>query len=185
MFRTAHRPHVTCSAVTPGDRAPRAARPGRRRRSAPVVRRLAITAGLVGLAAVAAPTAPASAATTPTGVEQQFLDRVARARATHGLRPYRVGGAITRIARAQALRMADQDTLYHNPRLTAEVPNWSHVGENVGTGPDPVTIHRAFMRSPSHRANILSHEFTRVGVGAVERNGSVWVVEVFKTPSSV
>ena len=153
-----------------------------RQRGGPVIRRIAITAGFVGLAAVAAPTAPATAATTATGVEQQLLDRVARARADHGLRPYRVGGTITTIAREQARRMADQGTLYHNPRLTAEVPNWRHVGENVGMGPAPVTIHRAFMSSPSHRANILSREFTRVGVGAVERNGYVWVAEVFKTP---
>jgi uncharacterized protein YkwD len=182
MFRTAPRPHITSPAVTPAGPTPRAARLGRHRRRGLVLRSLAITAGLVGLAAVAAPAAPASATTTPTGAEQQLLSRVGRARADHGLRPYRVGGALTRIAREQALRMADQATLYHNPRLTAEVPNWRHVGENVGTGPDPVTIHRAFMHSPSHRANILSREFTRVGVGAVERNGSVWVAEVFKTP---
>jgi uncharacterized protein YkwD len=137
---------------------------------------------LVGLAALAAPTAPASAATAPTPLEQQFLHRIARVRADHGLRPYRVGGAITTIARAQALRMADQGTLYHNPRLTTEVPAWKHVGENVGVGPDVVTVHRAFMGSTSHRANILSREYTRVGVGAVVRNGDVWVVEVFKTP---
>src|ERR687897_472425 len=90
-------------------------------------------------------------------------------------RRHRRRGAIMTIAREQARRMADQGTLYHNPRLTTQVTSWRLVGENVGTGPDPLTVHRAFMRSPSHRANVLSREFTRIGVGAVARDGQVWV----------
>jgi uncharacterized protein YkwD len=66
--------------------------------------------------------------------------------------------------------------------LTSAVPNWRYVGENVGYGPDAVTVHRAFMGSAPHRANILDQDFTRVGVGAVVRNGRVSVSEVFKTP---
>ena len=152
-------------------------------RTAPrhILSRLGVTATLVGLGALVAPAAPAAAAATPA--EQQLLDRMAKARANHGLRAYRVGGAITSVAREQARRMAESGTLYHNPRLTTEVTRWRHVGENVGEGPDAVTIHRAFMGSPAHRANILSRSFTRVGVGAVVRDGTVWVAEVFKTPA--
>ena len=78
--------------------------------------------------------------------------------------------------------MADTGTLHHNPRLTTDVTGWRRVGENVGEGPDAITVHRAFMGSPAHRANILSRSYTRVGVGAVVRGDRIWVAEVFKTP---
>ena len=151
-----------------------------RRPPRPTPRTLGAVGCVAALAALVAPATPAAAAPTP--VEQQLLERLARARTTHGLKPYRLGGAITSVAREQARRMADSGTLHHNPRLTTEVTRWRHLGENVGKGPDPVTVHRAFMASPAHRANILSRSYTRVGVGAVVRDDSVWVAEVFKTP---
>ena len=146
----------------------------------PTLRTLGAIGSLAGLATLVAPATPAAAA--PTSAEQQLLDRLARARANHGLRPYRTGGAITEVAREQAQRMADTGTLHHNPRLTTDVTGWRHVGENVGEGPYAVTVHRAFMSSPAHRANILSRSYTRVGVGAVVRDDRIWVAEVFKTP---
>jgi uncharacterized protein YkwD len=42
--------------------------------------------------------------------------------------------------------------------------------------------YRRYVGGAPHRANILDQDFTRVGVGAVVRNGRVWVSEVFKTP---
>ena len=147
----------------------------------PTLRTLGAIGSIAGLAALGAPATPAAAA-VPTPVEQQLLGRVARARTAHGLKPYRVGGAITSVAREQARRMADTGTLHHNPQLTTDVKRWRHVGENVGQGPDPVTIHHALMASPAHRANILSRSYTRVGVGAVVRDDGIWVAEVFKTP---
>ena len=147
----------------------------------PALRSAGITATLVGLAAVVAPSTPAAAA--PTSVEQQLLSRLAKARKSRGLKPYRVGGAITSVAREQARRMAETGVLHHNPQLTTQVTSWRHLGENVGEGPDPTTVHRAFMGSAAHRDNILSRRYTRVGVGAVVRDGQMWVTEVFKTPA--
>lgn len=45
------------------------------------------------------------------------------------------------------------------------------------------TVHAAVMDSPPHRANVLDRDFTQVGVGAVERDGRLWVVEVFRRPA--
>ena len=69
--------------------------------------------------------------------------------------------------------MAGQSRLYHNPQLTSDVKNWRWVGENVGYGPDALTVHVAFMNSPAHKANILDRDYTEVGIGAVvvERPG--------------
>jgi hypothetical protein len=79
--------------------------------------------------------------------------------------------------------MASSQTLYHNPSLTSQVQNWQAVGENVGEGPTVSDIHNAFMQSPEHRANILDHDFTQVGVGvSVDKNGIIWVTEDFRQP---
>jgi len=65
------------------------------------------------------------------------------------------------------------------------VTNWQYVGENVGYGPDALTVHVAFMNSPAHRANILDRDYTEVGVGAVVVGDRVWVAEVFRRPMRV
>jgi hypothetical protein len=81
--------------------------------------------------------------------------------------------------------MASSGSLYHNPSLTSDVSNWQAVGENVGEGPNVDDIHTAFMNSPEHRANILDHDFTQVGVGvSVDKNGIIWVTEDFRQPMS-
>ncbi|MGH8968913.1 MAG: CAP domain-containing protein, partial [Actinomycetes bacterium] len=99
-----------------------------------------------------------------------------------GVHRLTVRSHLVAVARAQASRMASRGVLYHNPRLTSEVRNWRWVGENVGYGPDAASVHRAFMNSPGHRANLLDRDYTEVGVGAVVRNGRVWVAEVFRRP---
>ena len=54
------------------------------------------------------------------------------------------------------------------------------VGENVAHAASIRLAHRALYASPSHRANLLRDDFTRVGVAAVDdADGSVWVVELF------
>jgi hypothetical protein len=79
--------------------------------------------------------------------------------------------------------MASKQSLYHNPNLTSQVQNWQAVGENVGEGPTVSDIHDAFMHSPEHKANILDHDFTQVGVGvSVDKNGIIWVTEDFRQP---
>ena len=79
--------------------------------------------------------------------------------------------------------MAARSTLFHNPNLTTDVRNWRYVGENVGYGPDALSVHRAFMHSTHHRANILDRDYTQLGIGAVVVNGRVWVAQVFRRPA--
>ena len=124
-------------------------------------------------------TASTASATT---VESTFIAKLNYARASRDIPRLHTRAMLTKVAREQANRMAERNTLYHNPRLTSDVPNWRWVGENVGYGPDVITIHVAFMQSPGHRANILDRDYTQVGVGAVVRDGRVWVAEVFRRP---
>lgn len=121
---------------------------------------------------------PASAATPA----QTLVAKINAARVAAGLRAYAVRSDLTAVAQAQAARMATRNTLYHNPNLRTDVKNWQWVGENVGYGPDALTLHAAFMASPGHRANILDHDFTEVGVGYVVSGGRLWAAEVFRKP---
>jgi len=125
-------------------------------------------------------TASSAGATT---VEHRFTRMLNHARTTHHLPRLSRHAALTSVARRQARRMADKGRLYHNPNLTSDVRNWRWVGENVGYGPDSASVHAAFMASAPHRANILDRDYTQVGVGAVVRNGRVWVAEVFRQPA--
>lgn len=136
------------------------------------------TAGLV--TAIAAPTA---AFASNASMEAQFVAKLNAAREANGLRPYTVAYDLTAIARQHSNEMASKGELYHNPNLTTQVQDWQAVGENVGDGPTVDDIHTAFMHSPEHRANILDHDFTQVGVGVtVDGNGQVWVTEDFREP---
>lgn len=129
----------------------------------------------------AAPTAFASSYT----FESQFIAKMNAARQSAGLQPYAVASDLTSVARSHSANMASSGSLYHNPSLTSDVSNWQAVGENVGEGPDVDDIHTAFMNSPEHRANILDHDFTQVGVGvSVDKNGIIWVTEDFRQPMS-
>jgi uncharacterized protein YkwD len=133
--------------------------------------------------AVAATTGAAAFADSSYQMESEFVAKMNAAREANGLRPYTVYGDLTSIARDHSQQMAQRQTLYHNPDLTSEVQNWQSVGENVGEGGSVSDIHNAFMQSPEHRANILDHGFTQVGVGvAVDRNGVIWVTEDFRQP---
>jgi len=128
--------------------------------------------------------AGAAVAETSPGAEDDFVARIANERVTAGLAGYAVAPDLVDVARRHAEEMARQDRLFHNPRLATDVKDWDSVGENVGKGATVAEIHRAFMESSTHRSEILSRRFTQVGVGVVERDGVIWVAQVFRQPSS-
>jgi uncharacterized protein YkwD len=136
------------------------------------------------LASVTAVTlAPGTALASSSSMESQFIAKINAARQSAGLRSYAVASDLTSVARSHSNQMAQRQELYHNPNLTSDVQNWQAVGENVGEGPTVDDIHQAFMNSPEHRANILDHDFTQVGVGVtVDSHGTIWVTEDFRQP---
>jgi uncharacterized protein YkwD len=165
-------PRVTASDET-------AAPSGRSRFAAAIVSVALVLTAFVGLAALTAGSA------TANSVEDVFTTKMNAARAAKGIPKLAVRSHLVSVARQWAATMASQNKLYHNPQLTSDVNNWRYVGENVGYGPDALTVHVAFMNSPAHRANILDRDYTEVGVGAVVRDGRVWVAEVFRRPMRV
>ena len=152
------------------------------RRARPLGRRLAagiVATGLLVPAAAALSASPALA----SDKADSFIARINKARVNHGERAYTERADLDAVAQAQADRMANRNTLFHNPDLTSDVTHWLAVGENVGVGPTVDAIADAFMQSPEHRANILDNDYTEVGVGTTVANGRIWVAEVFRKPS--
>ena len=112
-----------------------------------------------------------------------FVARANAARQAGGLRAYVVRSDLAAVAAKHSARMAEKNSLYHNPNLGSEVDGWQIVGENVGTGGTVDAIHQAFMDSQKHRANILAADYTEIGVATVtDERGVLWVTQVFRLP---
>lgn len=81
-------------------------------------------------------------------------------------------------ARRRAQRMVRQGYFEHRDPATGENPAWYLVyechrsqfaGENLAQGYDPAqAIHRAWMKSSTHRKNLLDSRFSLIGVGCHE-----------------
>lgn len=105
-------------------------------------------------------------------------------RAAAGVAGLQVASDLVQVATRHSQRMAAEGRLHHNESLTSEVDGWERLTENVGYGPDARSVHDAFMASSSHRANILDAGVTQVGVGVAFEDGTLWVTQVFRRPSS-
>jgi uncharacterized protein YkwD len=71
-------------------------------------------------------------------------------------------------------------------RSTRQGYGWSFVGENIGAGySSPEAVVQGWMNSPGHRANILSPDYTEIGIGyafsADSDYGTYWTA-VFAKP---
>jgi uncharacterized protein YkwD len=59
--------------------------------------------------------------------------------------------------------------------------DWTDIGENIAAGfPTPEAVVESWMNSPGHRANILSAQFTEIGVGMTSgggQYGTYWTQE--------
>ena len=145
-----------------------------RRVALSLVATVAVTAAIALVGA-----APASAVTTR---EAAFLTKINNARATNGLPPLRLATDLSSHARQHSREMASAVTLFHTANFSS-ICCWSAIAENVGTGDSVRGVHRAFMRSSTHRSNILDRRMRQVGVGIVATGGRVWVTEIFRRPS--
>jgi len=89
---------------------------------------------------------------------------------------------MSQVARRHSLAMARTGVLFHTDDVGVYLDgiSWHEWGENVGFTPGDVeSIQDAFMKSPSHRTNILNRGFRQVAVGAVRVDGVLWVTIFF------
>jgi hypothetical protein len=123
-------------------------------------------------------------ATSASASDGGMFSSVNSSRNARGLSDYTWNSHLAQVASEQAHRMADKHKLYHNPNLASDVGNYRWVGENVGYGPDSSAIEKAFMNSPHHKANILDHDYTQIGIASVrDDKGRLWVAQVFRQPA--
>ena len=146
------------------------------------IHRAAVFVALLVTGSAAVVALPTAAFAGPN--EGDIFAAVNGARASAGLPGYAYAGDLAAAARGQAARMASSGELYHNPNLGSEVGGWSRIGENVAYAGDWRSAHQVLMNSPDHRAQILDSGYTQMGVGtAVAQDGTLWVAQVFRTPS--
>ena len=133
-------------------------------------------------------TAPGETAAPPDPSDRStLLAMVTALRASEHLRPLTGSTRLDAVGRAHAERMRNQRSVAHDVgdgdptvRFEAVGVRARECGENVAHAATLALAHRVLYGSPSHRANLLSPSFDRVGVGVVrDPDGSVWVAEEF------
>ena len=119
----------------------------------------------------------ASSACTPQ--EEDAFRSVNTLRAQHGLRFLDWNEGAYDKAVAWSNHMADEGRLSHSVLAQGVPAGWNRLGENVAYAGTVAQAMAALEASPPHRANLLNPAFTSIAIGVVERDGRVWVTEVF------
>ena len=142
-------------------------------------------------AATATPTSATVRATAAVGVattqptqRERLLYITNAERARHGLPPLALREGVELVAREWSATMARDQRLRHRPDLATRlaergVTGWRAVGENVGRAQSVDRVHELFMQSSAHRANLLSTQYSEIGIGVTERDGTMWVAVDF------
>lgn len=114
--------------------------------------------------------------------EQQVVELTNQERAKYGLKPLAIDYELSRVAREKSRDMAVNNYFDHNSpvygspfdMMRSYGINYRTAGENIAKGQrSPQEVVNAWMNSPGHRANILSADFTHIGVGYVSQ-GNHW-----------
>ena len=118
-----------------------------------------------------------------TAFQTQVINLVNQERAKAGLSALKTDALLTKVAVEKARDMDVNNYFSHNSptygspfdMMRSFGVTYSYAGENIASGQrTPQEVMTAWMNSAGHRANILSPNFTKIGVGYV--NGE-WVQE--------
>lgn len=112
---------------------------------------------------------------TDAAAEQEMLALLNQERARAGLPPLVVDERLREAARGHSDEMFRLSYFAHESpasgspfdRLRRTGLDFLTAGENLAYAPSVAVAHRELMNSPSHRQNILSPDFRRVGIGVV------------------
>lgn len=128
------------------------------------------------LTATAAPAVATTPVPTPATVvaaatcSDDVLTCVNEARASNGLAPLTADATLNSASQSCAERLAAEGSLTHSSP-TSGFTTW---GENIASGyPSAVDVFAGWMGSDGHRANILSPNYTVMGIGYVA-SGNYW-----------
>jgi uncharacterized protein YkwD len=123
--------------------------------------------------------------------ENEIFNLVNRERSRAHLGELSWDERLAKVARDYSRRMAREGFFDHydpNGKTVIDradrVPGWKRIGENLFVCDDQpyyttVAI-RGWMKSPTHRTNILDRTWTATGIGiATARDGSIFITQVF------
>lgn len=119
--------------------------------------------------------------------EDQMGVLLNKERVALGLKPLQIDSSLVKLARLKAQDMVDKRYFDHNSptygspfdMLKKFGISYSYAGENLALAASVSSAHKALMESPGHRANILSGNYDRVGIGIVVSGGYRYVVQLF------
>ncbi|MCK8826959.1 CAP domain-containing protein [Natroniella acetigena] len=124
--------------------------------------------------------------------EAEVVELVNVERERKGLEPYQHNQQVSQVARRKSEDMRDnnyfshQSPTYGSPFDMLEQYNveFRAAGENIAKGQrSPAQVVRSWMDSPGHRRNILSQEFTDIGVGYAQNgDGETYWTQMFIRP---
>lgn len=112
--------------------------------------------------------------TATKSVEYQVVKLVNQERAKNGLKPLAVNWQLSRVARYKCNDMRDKGYFSHtSPTYGSPFDmmksfriTYSTAGENIAAGQTTAeSVMTSWMNSPGHRQNILSPNYTEIGVG--------------------
>lgn len=141
------------------------------------MRKLGLAIATLFLAAFAVVGVAAPATATPA---DSLYSLVNQERAANGLPALARNASMEAVAVNWANQMAASGKMQHNPSYSSQIPGgWTAAAENVAQGqPTAAEMHKDWMNSPGHRANILG-DFTSIGIAFVTANGTTWGVQNF------
>lgn len=108
--------------------------------------------------------------------EQEMLVKLNQERTSRGLSPVSFSEELARVGRAHCTDMFKRGYFSHytpeglSPfdRMVAADINFRYAGENLALAPNVELAMQGLMNSPGHKANILSKDFGKVGIGAID-----------------
>lgn len=108
--------------------------------------------------------------------EQTMLNLVNQERTSRGLRHLSLSFELRDLARNYARDMFERGYFSHyNPeglspfnRMNDRGIIFMSAGENLALAPNVSLAHQGLMNSPGHRANILSSDFGKIGIGVID-----------------
>lgn len=109
-----------------------------------------------------------------------ILNQTNSARTAAGLPALKRNTAMDAVAQAWAKKMADANSMSHNPNYSTQIPSgWTRASENVAYGYKSGAVVPAWLNSPGHKANIMG-DVTDIGIGYyVDAKGVAWSVQNF------
>jgi uncharacterized protein YkwD len=127
--------------------------------------------------ATATPVPVAKVAGSPA-LESQMVGLVNQVRSAVGLPALRVDPTMTQVARNWSATLST--TFQHNPSVGSQIPGgWTAWGENVAYHGSMEAAEAALEASEGHYHNMVNEAFTHIGIGIVQKDGLVYVTQVF------